>query len=251
MIQALFGRKWRFLSNLSKLTALQENVKAYTEHKNVEIADKIKKEVKGKDEISLLSFQIANMIRELEKHIKEVVDMTKELTNQKIRTEMMKELAQTDSITFLNNRYSYSEKVNEINEDLKNQKDIKFTVIMIDLNFLKKLNDVHGHEKGDIAFQRVADYIKEVFGIGNSYRIGGDEFSVILTNDSHRTEDLCKLFSEKLEQDNSETPWQHVSAAIGFSFYNKETDTTFEDVSKRADDMMYTNKKIMKAEWVD
>ena len=131
MIQALFGRKWRFLSNLPKLTALQEKVKSYTEHKNVEIADKIKKEVKGKDEISLLSFQIANMIRELEKHI------------------------------------------------------------------------------------------KEVFVIGNSYRIGGDEFSVILTNDSHCTEDLCKLFSEKLEQDTSETPWQHVSAAISFSFYYK------------------------------
>ena len=243
----------RFIDHayISKLVTLQENVKSYTENKNVVIADKIEQEVTGKDEISLLSFQIADMIRELEQHIKKVVDVTKELTNQKIRTEMMKDLAQTDSLTFLNNRYSYSEKVNEINDNLKKQKDMNFSVIMIDLNFLKKLNDEHGHEKGDIALQRVADYIKEVFGIGNSYRIGGDEFSVILINDAHRTEALCKLFSEKLEKDTSETPWQHVSAAIGYSMYNKETDTSFEDVANRADDMMYENKKIMKAERVD
>ena len=239
------------ITYISKLIDLQDNVKAYTETKNADIADKIEEEVEGKDEISVLSFQIADMIRELEKHMKSIVTINTELANQKIRTEMMKDLALTDSLTLLNNRYAYDEKVKDINYAISKGKPIEFAAIMVDLNFLKKLNDEHGHDKGDMALQRVGDYLKEIFGVGNSYRFGGDEFGVILTNNAQKAEELCNLFSEKLEKDTSELPWQHVSASIGWSNYNPETDHSFEEVEDRADKMMYENKKRMKAERVD
>ena len=239
------------ITYILKLADLQDNVKAYTETKNADIADKIEEEVEGKDEISVLSFQIADMIRELEKHMKSIVNINTELANQKIRMEMMKDLALTDSLTLLHNRYAYDEKVKDINFEITKGRPIEFATIMVDLNFLKKLNDEYGHDKGDMALQRVGDYLKEIFGVGNSYRFGGDEFGVILTNNAQKAEELCNLFSAKLEKDTSETPWQHVSAAIGYSMYNKETDTSFEDVANRADDMMYENKKIMKAERVN
>ena len=148
----------------------------------------------------------------------------------------MKELAQTDSLTFLNNRYSYSEKVNEINEDLKNQKDIKFTVIMIDLNFLKKLNDVHGHEKGDIAFQRVADYIKEVFGIGNSYRIGGDEY-IAFVPDSTANDINARVqeLKQKVEQRN-----YHIAVGVEKQAIDI---LDMERLIKKAEMRMYKNKE--------
>ena len=239
------------ITYISKLVDLQDNVKAYTETKNADIADKIEEEVEGKDEISVLSFQIADMIRELEKHMKSIVNINTELANQKIRTEMMKDLALTDSLTLLHNRYAYDEKVKDINFEITKGRPIEFAAIMVDLNFLKKLNDEYGHDKGDMALQRVGDYLKEIFGVGNSYRFGGDEFGVILTNNAQKAEELCNLFSAKLEKDTSETPWQHVSASIGWSNYNPETDQSFEAVAERADEMMYENKRRMKAERVD
>jgi diguanylate cyclase (GGDEF)-like protein len=74
------------------------------------------------------------------------------------------------------NRNRYEKVATELNTI---EKDIDIAVIMIDLDDFKSVND-HGHEIGDIALQKVAELMKRVLRHDEVYRIGGDEFSIIM-----------------------------------------------------------------------
>ena len=84
------------------------------------------------------------------------------------------------------------------------------------------------------------------------FRIGGDEFVVILENEDY--DDAEKIVDKftgilgEIKQDDSLEPWEKVSAAIGWTRYDPDKDDDVESVFKRADNMMYENKKAMKAE---
>ena len=92
----------------------------------------------------------------------------------------------------------------------------------------------------------VARLIADIFKRSPVFRIGGDEFLVILQNrDLEEYEDLCEKFDAECAKEyiNERIP---VSIARGFARYNPETDTQFVDVFNRADDAMYQNKRRMK-----
>ena len=120
---------------------------------------------------------------------------------------------------------------------------------MIDLNNLKVINDEHGHEKGDTAIMNLCHVVCEIFKHSPVYRVGGDEFVVILRNhDFDHAEELIGEFIKKIEEtasDESLEPWDRISAALGYAVYAEE-DGDLQTVLKRADDLMYERKKAMK-----
>ena len=83
------------------------------------------------------------------------------------------------------------------------------------------------------------------------FRIGGDEFAIILYNDDYdHYDDLVKEFfnqQQEMSMDDSLDPWNKISAAIGVSFFDPAKDNSLMDVFKRADANMYICKKEMKA----
>ena len=87
------------------------------------------------------------------------------------------------------------------------------------------------------------------------YRIGGDEFVVILKDSDYASAyALIANFKHELfmlEKDTSLEPWQKISAAIGFAEYDSKLDKTVLDVFNRADKKMYECKKQMKGERKD
>jgi diguanylate cyclase (GGDEF)-like protein len=126
---------------------------------------------------------------------------------------------------------------------------------MVDVNFLKKINDTYGHEQGNIYLMNAVKLICAIFGTDNVYRIGGDEFVVILTD---MMAPLGKYFVTEfdfeMKQKNSAEalqPWEKVSAAVGIAIYDAENDKTVDEVFKRADTLMYANKLAMKAARTD
>ena len=159
--------------------------------------------------------------------------------------------AYRDTLTGLLNRTAYFRYAQQLDEQAA-AGTAAFSLVMIDVNFLKKVNDTYGHEKGNTYLKSAADLIRSVFGSEQLYRIGGDEFVAVLEgNARNRAEDLIRTFREKVrekQEDKTLQPWEKVSAAIGMAAYEKGKDQSSDDVLKRADQAMYAAKTAMKAE---
>ena len=230
---------------VSKLTQLNERVEEYTRDKDAQIANQIEENVDGNDEIATLSHQIASMIGELENHIESIVSISGELTSARDRAAKLTELARTDSMTGLGNKLAYTECLDELDESVK-AGNADFTMIVIDLNFLKRINDTYGHDKGDFAIRRLAECVAIVFGENQAFRIGGDEFCVVLTGDQCLTctRKVAELKALIGSSQGSE-PWERISAAIGWC--HQEGQESAREVFEKADANMYENKVAMKA----
>ena len=182
-------------------------------------------------EIQQLSTAFENMIMNLREHEK-----------------LQHLLAYRDSLTNLRNTTSYKEWVNDFNKKITAE-EINFGVIVFDLNYLKITNDTYGHDKGNKLIVSAAQLISNTFKRSPVFRIGGDEFAVILQGSD--LEEIDTLFMQ-FESDcanayvEAGTVNLPISIARGFSTFNSATDTRFSDVFNRADNEMYKNKKIMK-----
>ena len=235
---------------ISKLSHLQANVRDYADNKDSHIADAIEQDVTGKDEISALSMQVAAMIHELENYMKSLVETMKELGDTKKKAEAMNELAHKDALTGIRNKTAYDNEIRRIEWAIEDGKT-NFGIAVIDLNFLKRINDTYGHEHGNIAIKKLCHMVCVVFAHSPVFRIGGDEFAVILKNDDLKNVNaLVEKFNTSLDEmasDETQEPWERISAAIGIAMYDPIRDNNFTNVFKRADKAMYKRKKEMKA----
>ena len=162
----------------------------------------------------------------------------------------MTKLATTDPLTGVRNRTAYDSEIQRIESSIADGKT-EFGIAMVDMNFLKNINDVYGHEKGNIAINRICDIICNVFAHSPVYRVGGDEFVIVLKNrDFQNIGALVSEFEahiETLQNDTSLEPWERVSAAIGYALFDPKLDSNSETVFMRADKAMYIRKAQMKA----
>ncbi|MBQ3444176.1 MAG: GGDEF domain-containing protein [Selenomonadaceae bacterium] len=168
----------------------------------------------------------------------------------KVQAEVMHELAHKDALTGLKNKTAYTEKTAKLDKDIAAGR-AEFCIIMIDINFLKRVNDTYGHEYGNIYLINAGKLACSVFGEENVYRIGGDEFVVVLKDNQLAlvSENVAKFrgMVDKFKDNTKLEPWEKVSAAVGIAYYNEGTDKAAEEVFKRADADMYQNKLAMKA----
>lgn len=150
-------------------------------------------------------------------------------------------LAYRDVLTNLGNRAAFMKEQQELSLD-----DAAGFVVM-DINDLKYTNDCFGHQAGDEMICATADCISSVFkGKGNAYRIGGDEFVVIVRNATEEyLEQLLRRLEETMEEKNKELQksWK-LKVAYGYAVHSKENN--YEDLFRRADDCMYECKRRMK-----
>lgn len=127
--------------------------------------------------------------------VEEVMFTTQIIDEMKKENERLLKLSSYDELTKLLNRHSYEEKLTSIKEE--NQQ--KLTVALFDINELKATNDNLSHEAGDELIIGAANCLDSVFhNIGNVYRIGGDEFILIIDNDYKDLQDHINQLKEKL-----------------------------------------------------
>lgn len=119
--------------------------------------------------------------------------------------------------------------------------------VMMDLNDLKKCNDTYGHLVGDQYIVDATQLISEAFDkVGTCYRVGGDEFCVIVLSDKVDKITKCIQYLQNLqEQYNKKSDKIKMQIACGYAIY-ETTDKDLSVVLERADSMMYENKKIIK-----
>ena len=158
--------------------------------------------------------------------------------------------AYRDTLTGLMNRTAYYEYNKELNRKLE-AGEADFSILMIDVNYLKRMNDVYGHEQGNLYLQGAAELMKKTFGDDSLYRIGGDEFVIILEGKAQEgIENRIRAFKDeiaRLQADDSLQPWEKVSAAVGIARYEQGTHRETEEVLRKADEAMYADKLAMKA----
>lgn len=162
-----------------------------------------------------------------------------------LQSELLHELALTDYLTKFYNRSGFAE-----HRERYDNPEKPIGIIQFDVNNLKSVNDNQGHEKGDELICLASSGIYQSFAAcGTCYRMGGDEFLVVLTGDNPAI-DYKKgiaLLEEYCGYANSvEDRTFDVKIAHGFTI--KSEDETFNNAMERADSLMYANKKMMKAE---
>ena len=186
-----------------------------------------------------------NILQYLEhlQHAKSVV------ADMQVRVSAMDEIAYKDSLTGVKNKAAYDREIAALNEKIS-EGTAQFCIVMIDVNFLKRINDTYGHECGNKYLINACRLVCAVFGENRVYRIGGDEFVVILTDVLAPLGNyFVTEFNFEMNAKNSNEslqPWEKISAAIGVANYESD-DKTAEEVFKRADAQMYENKLAMKA----
>ncbi len=160
-------------------------------------------------------------------------------------------LAYKDALTDVQNRTAYEKLMEQIGIDIRLGR-AEFALIMIDLNQLKTINDTYGHEMGNHYICNLCNKITAIFPVETVYRIGGDEFIIVLKDKIYekRNELLIKIRKELdyKEKEDILNPWENVTAAAGMAEFNPQTDDSPETVFKRADQEMYEHKIQMKRE---
>jgi diguanylate cyclase (GGDEF)-like protein len=168
------------------------------------------------------------------------------ILNLHAKNKVYESLAYTDLFTGLNNRNSYEEAVSEVNFHLKNKNNI--SVIIFDINNLKEINDILGHQIGDRLLFNASEIIKQCFGnMGEIYRIGGDEFTAVFKDiDVKLINEQLTLLKMEIDKYNHHEHNAKISIACGMASFTAGRDKDFNSVLTRADKEMYKNKKQQK-----
>ncbi|MBO4878058.1 MAG: diguanylate cyclase [Ruminococcus sp.] len=156
--------------------------------------------------------------------------------------------AYRDPLTGVGSNNAYNNKVLELDARIADG-SASFAVVMVDINNLKYINDDFGHEAGDRYIRGCCHMICEAFKHSPVFRIGGDEFVVILQgHDFENREKICDELRNAYTEafaDTEKEPCCRYSAAVGIAEYPSDGET-FADVFKRADETMYDEKRAFK-----
>lgn len=155
-----------------------------------------------------------------------------------------------DKLTGLRNAAAYMSKANELNAQSKTNPNLSYAVVLFDVNFLKKVNDNHGHQAGNQLLRHASRVICKVFKHSPVYRVGGDEFVAVLEREDYkRRYELICIFDENIAKESFQIEDEtiNVSVARGVGIY--EQGMAFADVSKKADNEMYIHKAAIKAKY--
>ena len=156
-------------------------------------------------------------------------------------------MARLDELTGVRNKNAFKEYISSIDEKLEGGMDQEpFAIVMCDVNDLKLINDTRGHSFGDEAIRRASRMVCGVFAHSPVFRVGGDEFAVVLKDrDYEERENLfSRLKEESLANKRSRSG---PVVACGKAEYDPEKDKKVNDVYERADEQMYIVKKEMKS----
>lgn len=186
----------------------------------------------SKDEVGVLAQTLRDTIGELNRYITYVSG-----------------LAYTDVVTGARNKQAYNEAVAKLEKEMADGY-VRFSLILLDINNLKYINDTYGHGKGDAFIIAASAIMKQVFGKHPLYRICDEGFAILMKGGGEKEAiKLQKDFEMELESFNRErnTCPEDLVIATGMACYEADRDAGFADVYVRADRQMYQNKAVLNA----
>lgn len=143
-----------------------------------------------------------------------------------------------DAQTGIKNRLAFEK---EMEKYIKKSKDA--AIVVLDINYLKRINDKYGHKEGDEVIISASKIIQKCFiSIGDTFRIGGDEFCVICQETTKELVDAALIeLEEQLTEINKERTIK-IEMAYGYDFHRKSEDVGIYSIFSSADHAMYDHK---------
>ena len=167
--------------------------------------------------------------------IKEALEITTFVLGSQIGNHLLLDkLTMLSSIDFLTGLYNRN-RLNALMSEIYDSPDAPTTLIFLDINGLKKVNDKDGHLAGDNLIRRAANTLIGVFPENDIFRVGGDEFVTILRDVDE------KQVLEYLEKLQRRAKKNDVSFAAGYAMTNSSKE--IESILKEADARMYEDKR--------
>lgn len=158
--------------------------------------------------------------------------------------EKLLRMATTDELTCLANRRHFMERLHEEYERSR-RNESEFTMLMIDIDYFKNINDTYGHQAGDIVLRRLSDTMKNNLRLSDILgRIGGEEFAILLPDTEIREGmAIAERLRKKIE--NLGIPYNgsvlHITISIGAS-PSFNDDTGIDSILQRSDSALYKAK---------
>lgn len=155
--------------------------------------------------------------------------------------------ARVDELTGIKNKNAFVECTRAIDRRIQAvEKELCFGVVMCDVNDLKRFNDTRGHGFGDEVLRRASRMLSAIFQNSQMFRIGGDEFAIVLMGEDYEIREELLESLRKESYANGRMRSGPVIAS-GMAVFEPARDTRFADVFGRADSQMYENKKLLKS----
>jgi len=190
----------------------------------------------------VLLFNVYTIYQQLQIHRiqQQLCDQVEALSKVEVRTEEVYKLAVLDPLTGLHNRRSGEERLaEEISRSQRYGRPL--TILTLDLNDLKHLNDKFGHAAGDELIRRFAERLKNAIrGSDLAVRLGGDEFLVLLPE--CKPEEVPRILA-RLSGLKVECNERLVEVSFSAGWTNFRPGESPEELLKRADDVLYVNKR--------
>lgn len=192
---------------------------------------------------------VLNCLKSISKTMKE-----REIKKLEAEIKRLKKLVYYDELTGLLNRRGFKEEVEEIflatslrrnGEEKRTAAQLPFSIVFVDLDDFKKINDTYGHEEGDKVLKHAAKILKRLLRKNDIYaRWGGEEFVVALPNATKR---IAKEIAEKLRSGIEKSKISlggkkvTVTMSVGIVMHNHENHLL--ELIEKADKAMYKAKK--------
>ncbi|MBY0576717.1 MAG: diguanylate cyclase [Gallionellaceae bacterium] len=173
------------------------------------------------------------------------VGITRDITERKLTEQKIAHLAHHDYLTGLPNRVLFLNNL-EHSIGLAKRNNYKLSVLFLDLDGFKKVNDTLGHEAGDLLLQEVAKRLKEIIRESDTVaRVGGDEFTFVLDNigsgenASLTAKKIIAVLAEPFKLSGQQC---HIGGSLGIALFPDDANQIGQLI-KQADDAMYLAKQ--------
>lgn len=180
-------------------------------------------------------------LRDEKNNIIGFVSSGKDVTKEVMMHQEMEHIASSDKLTGIYNRYKFEE-IFALTIEQAHRFNMPLSLILIDIDHFKSVNDTHGHDIGDEVLKQLVTVVqRNIRKVDIFARWGGEEFILLAPNTNL---DSAQIFAEKLRlsiESFNFTEVKHITISLGISTL-RETDT-FKELFKRADQGLYDAKE--------
>jgi diguanylate cyclase (GGDEF)-like protein len=230
---------WTTKNIVSPIRKLEKSVAGFASQKHGEKLVMEAPDIHIDNEVGSLAAAVMKMADDINDYISETIEA------ERVASEM-KELATRDSLTGIRNKAAFTSYVQELQDGIDRSEQTDFAVGVFDCDNLKGINDRYGHEKGDEYLKAASRLICSVFKYSPVFRIGGDEFAAILRNEDFLNRiALADEFYRESDKINAaaHNEWERVHTSMGIVTFDPLIDRAVSDTLRRADKVMYENKR--------